>query len=112
MLFFLRQIPTSSLCRFENHQFNIRMQQIKGKGFLLVSKDTASRGFDLPQTSHIYNFDHPKIVTDYFHREQERSVQSFSKSECSVTILITEEQFVLQSFHNELKFHSQQLSLE
>uniref|UniRef100_A0A453GW72 RNA helicase n=2 Tax=Aegilops tauschii subsp. strangulata TaxID=200361 RepID=A0A453GW72_AEGTS len=100
----------------EDMNFNARatsFTEVKGKGFLLVSTDIASRGFDLPQTSHIYNFDLPKTATDYLHRAGRTGREPFSKSECSVTTLITEEErFVLQRFQNELKFHSQQLPLE
>ncbi|EMS47212.1 DEAD-box ATP-dependent RNA helicase 58, chloroplastic [Triticum urartu] len=100
----------------EDMNFNARatsFTEVKGKGFLLVSTDIASRGFDLPQTSHIYNFDLPKTATDYLHRAGRTGREPFSKSECSVTTLITEEEhFVLQRFQNELKFHSQRLPLE
>lgn len=100
----------------ENMNFNARatsFTEVKEKGFLLVSTDIASRGFDLPQISHIYNFDLPKTATDYLHRAGRTGREPFSKSECSVTTLITEdEHFVLQRFQNELKFHSQELPLE
>jgi superfamily II DNA/RNA helicase len=97
----------------KNHERNARLQEVKEKGFLLVSTDIAGRGFDLPQTSHIYNFDLPKTATDYLHRAGRTGREPFSKSECTVTTLITEdEHFVLQRFQNELKFHSEQLPLE
>ena len=88
-------------------------QEVKGRGFLLVSTDIASRGFDLPQTSHIYNFDLPKTATDYLHRAGRTGREPFSRLECGVTTLITdEEHFVLQRFQNELKFHCEELPLE
>jgi ERCC4-related helicase len=91
----------------------IPLQEVKGRGFLLVSTDIASRGFDLPQTSHIYNFELPKTATDYLHRAGRTGREPFSKVECSVTTLITEyEHFVLQRFQNELKFHCENLHLE
>uniref|UniRef100_A0ACD5XHE0 Uncharacterized protein n=1 Tax=Avena sativa TaxID=4498 RepID=A0ACD5XHE0_AVESA len=100
----------------EDMNFNARatsFTEVKGKGFLLVSTDIASRGFDLPQTSHIYNFDLPKTATDYLHRAGRTGREPFSKAECSATTLITEdEHFVLQRFQNELKFHAQELPLE
>ncbi|KAK3166613.1 hypothetical protein QOZ80_1AG0048090 [Eleusine coracana subsp. coracana] len=100
----------------EDMNFNARatsFSEVKGRGFLLVSTDIASRGFDLPQTSHIYNFELPKTATDYLHRSGRTGREPFSKVECSVTTLITEdEQFVLQRFQNELKFHCEELHLE
>ncbi|BAD87358.1 putative RNA helicase [Oryza sativa Japonica Group] len=89
------------------------LEEVKGKGFLLVSTDIASRGFDLPQTSHIYNFDLPKTAIDYLHRAGRTGREPFSKLACSVTTLITEdEHFVLQRFQNELKFHCEELPVE
>jgi len=86
---------------------------VKGRGFLLVSTDIASRGFDLPQTSHIYNLDLPKTATDYLHRAGRTGREPFSRLECGVTTLVTEdEHFVLQRFQNELKFHCEELPLE
>ncbi|XP_006646732.1 DEAD-box ATP-dependent RNA helicase 58, chloroplastic [Oryza brachyantha] len=100
----------------EDMNFNARaisFTEVKGKGFLLVSTDIASRGFDLPQTSHIYNFDLPKTAVDYLHRAGRTGREPFSKSACSVTTLITEDElFVLQRFQNELKFHCEELPLE
>lgn len=89
------------------------MQEVKGRGFMLVSTDIASRGFDLPQTSHIYNFDLPKTATDYLHRAGRTGREPFSRLECGVTTLITEDEyFVLQRFQNELKFHCDEVPLE
>ncbi|EEC72249.1 hypothetical protein OsI_05378 [Oryza sativa Indica Group] len=100
----------------EDMNFNARatsFTEVKGKGFLLVSTDIASRGFDLPQTSHIYNFDLPKTAIDYLHRAGRTGREPFSKLACSVTTLITEdEHFVLQRFQNELKFHCEELPVE
>ncbi|TKW37002.1 hypothetical protein SEVIR_1G019000v4 [Setaria viridis] len=100
----------------EDMNFNARaasFSEVMGRGFMLVSTDIASRGFDLPQTSHIYNFDLPKTATDYLHRAGRTGREPFSRLECSVTTLITEdEHFVLQRFQNELKFHCEELPLE
>ncbi|XP_066389400.1 DEAD-box ATP-dependent RNA helicase 58, chloroplastic-like isoform X2 [Miscanthus floridulus] len=100
----------------EDMHFNARaasFSEVKGRGFLLVSTDIASRGFDLPQTSHIYNFDLPKTATDYLHRAGRTGREPFSRLECGVATLITEEEhFVLQRFQNELKFHCEELPLE
>ncbi|XP_066389375.1 DEAD-box ATP-dependent RNA helicase 58, chloroplastic-like isoform X4 [Miscanthus floridulus] len=100
----------------EDMNFNARaasFSEVKGRGFLLVSTDIASRGFDLPQTSHIYNFDLPKTATDYLHRAGRTGREPFSRLECGVATLITEEEhFVLQRFQNELKCHCEELPLE
>ncbi|KAG2649844.1 DEAD-box ATP-dependent RNA helicase 58, chloroplastic-like [Panicum virgatum] len=100
----------------EDMNFNARaasFSEVKGRGFMLVSTDIASRGFDLSQTSHIYNFDLPRMATDYLHRAGRTGREPFSRLECGVTTLITEdEHFVLQRFQNELKFHCEELPLE
>nr|XP_034584588.1 DEAD-box ATP-dependent RNA helicase 58, chloroplastic-like [Setaria viridis] len=75
----------------EEMNFNARaasFPDVKGIGFMLVSTDTASRGFDLPKTSHIYN------------------------SELPTTLITEDEHFVLQRFQNELKFHCEEPPLE
>lgn len=40
----------------------------KGEIKLLVASDVAARGLDLPDVSHIYNFDVPVTAEDYVHR--------------------------------------------
>ncbi|XP_073004511.1 DEAD-box ATP-dependent RNA helicase 58, chloroplastic isoform X1 [Typha latifolia] len=100
----------------EDMNFNARatsFSEIRQQGFLLVSTDIAGRGFDLPQTTHIYNFDLPKSAVDYLHRAGRTGRIPFSKDECHVTTLISpEERFVLQRFENELMFHCEELSFE
>uniref|UniRef100_A0A0A9DB17 RNA helicase n=1 Tax=Arundo donax TaxID=35708 RepID=A0A0A9DB17_ARUDO len=109
----LIQDPSRLTITFLHYTHCSCLQEVKGRGFLLVSTDIASRGFDLPQTSHIYNFDLPKTATDYLHRAGRTGREPFSKSECGVTTLITEdEHFVLQRFQNELKFHCEDHPLE
>lgn len=42
---------------------------VKGRGdYLLVATDIAARGVDLPETTHIYNFDLPRDAVNYLHR--------------------------------------------
>jgi superfamily II DNA/RNA helicase len=40
----------------------------KGEVTLLVASDVAARGLDIPDVSHIYNFDVPYHADDYVHR--------------------------------------------
>lgn len=80
----------------------------------MVATDLASRGFDLPETTHVYNFDLPRTAVDYLHRAGRTGRIPFSNDKCStVTSLITnEERFVLERFENELMFECEELSLE
>ncbi|PIN16523.1 ATP-dependent RNA helicase [Handroanthus impetiginosus] len=79
-------------------------------GYLLVATDIAARGVDLPETTHIYNFDLPKDAINYLHRAGRTCRKPFSDSKCFVTSIITaEERFVLQRFENELLFHCEEL---
>ncbi|EHA8589483.1 DEAD-box ATP-dependent RNA helicase 58, chloroplastic [Cocos nucifera] len=100
----------------EEMNFNARatsFSELRERGCLLVSTDIASRGFDLPQTTHIYNFDLPRSAVDYLHRAGRTGRIPFSKDKCSVTSLITkEERFVLQRFENVLMFQCEELVLE
>lgn len=40
----------------------------KGDASLLVASDVAARGLDIPDVSHVYNFDVPHHADDYVHR--------------------------------------------
>lgn len=98
----------------EDMNFNSRAASLteirQGGGFLLVSTDIAARGIDLPETTHIFNFDLPQTATDYLHRAGRAGRKPFSDRKCIVTNLITsEERFVLQRFENELMFSCQEL---
>ncbi|KAJ9684920.1 hypothetical protein PVL29_017084 [Vitis rotundifolia] len=69
----------------EDMNFNLRaasLSEVRQRGgYLLISTDIAARGVDLPETTHIYNFDLPRTV------------------KCCVTNIITsEERFVLQRY--------------
>ena len=69
-----------------------------------MATDLASRGFDLPETTHVYNFDLPRTAIDYLHRAGRMGWMPFS-NKCSVTSLTThKERFVLQRFEDELMF--------
>ncbi|XAR57227.1 RNA helicase [Bertholletia excelsa] len=100
----------------ESMNFNSRAASLsvmrQGGSFLLVATDLASRGVDLPETTHIYNFDLPKTAVDYLHRAGRTGRRPFSDDKCIVTSIITsEERFVLQRFENELMFHCEEMIL-
>ncbi|KAK4266387.1 hypothetical protein QN277_027321 [Acacia crassicarpa] len=108
--------PLDVLLLEEDMNFNSRAVSLlevrKGDGYLLVATDVASRGVDLPQMSHIYNFDLPKTAVDYLHRAGRTCRKPFSDMKCTVTTLIVpEERFVLQKYENELMFGCEELTL-
>ncbi|KAL6971519.1 hypothetical protein U1Q18_031198 [Sarracenia purpurea var. burkii] len=64
----------------------------RGGSYLLVATDLASRGVDLPDTTHIYNFDLPKTAVDYLHRAGRTGRKPFCDHKCIVTSIITSEE--------------------
>ncbi|GFP84000.1 dead-box ATP-dependent RNA helicase 58 chloroplastic [Phtheirospermum japonicum] len=56
----------------EEMNFNQRAASLtdvkQSEGYVLVATDIAARGVDLPETTHIYNFDLPKDAVNYLHR--------------------------------------------
>ncbi|KAJ4969217.1 hypothetical protein NE237_015918 [Protea cynaroides] len=100
----------------ENMNFNLRatsLLEVRQSGScILVATDIAARGIDLPETTHVYNFDLPKTAVDYLHRSGRTARKPFSDEKCTITNMITpKERFVLQRFENELMFHCNELSL-
>ncbi|KAJ1427208.1 P-loop containing nucleoside triphosphate hydrolase [Sesbania bispinosa] len=98
----------------DDMNFNSRAASLlevrKGGGHLLVATDIAARGVDLPEVSHIYNFDLPKTAIDYLHRAGRTCRKPFSDMNCTVTsIIVSEERFVLQRYENELMFICEEL---
>ncbi|XP_068326475.1 DEAD-box ATP-dependent RNA helicase 58, chloroplastic isoform X1 [Pyrus communis] len=98
----------------EDMNFNSRAASLsevrQGGSYLLVSTDIAARGVDLPDTTHIYNFDLPRTAVDYLHRAGRTGRKPFSDKKCSVTnIIMSEERFVLQKYENELMFNCEEL---
>lgn len=84
----------------------------RGGRFLLVATDLASRGVDLPETTHIYNFDLPKCAVDYLHRAGRTGRRPFSDKICYVcSVISSKERFVLQRYENELKFCCEEMFL-
>ncbi|KAG9457952.1 hypothetical protein H6P81_002460 [Aristolochia fimbriata] len=99
----------------EEMNFNARaasLTEVRQGGCILVATDIAGRGVDLPETTHIYNFNLPKTAINYLHRAGRTGRRPFSDEKCSVTTFITpEERFVLRRFENELMFQSEEISL-
>ncbi|CAI0466258.1 unnamed protein product [Linum tenue] len=98
----------------EDMNFNSRAASLselrEGEGYLLVATDIAARGVDLPETTHIYNFDLPRTAVDYLHRAGRTGRKPFSDEKCNVTSIITlEERFVLQRYENELMFNCEEV---
>ncbi|KAI6677789.1 hypothetical protein NL676_038585 [Syzygium grande] len=82
------------------------------EGYLIVATDIAARGIDLPETTHIYNFDLPRSAVDYLHRAGRTGRKPFSNNKCVVTsIIASEERFVLKRYENELMFVCEELVL-
>ncbi|XP_021761107.1 DEAD-box ATP-dependent RNA helicase 58, chloroplastic-like isoform X4 [Chenopodium quinoa] len=100
----------------EDQNFNSRAASLlevrKKNCYLIVATDLAARGVDLPETTHIYNFDLPKSAVHYLHRAGRAGRKPFSDDKCIVTSIIApEEYFVLQRFEHELKFHCEEFFL-
>ncbi|XP_065630585.1 DEAD-box ATP-dependent RNA helicase 58, chloroplastic isoform X2 [Quercus suber] len=100
----------------EDMNFNSRAASLsevrQGGSYLLVATNIAARGVDLPETTHIYNFDLPRTAVDYLHRAGRTGRKPFSDNKCTVTnILTSEERFVLQRYENELLFNCEELIL-
>ncbi|KAL9264953.1 DEAD-box ATP-dependent RNA helicase 58, chloroplastic-like protein [Drosera capensis] len=100
----------------EDMNFNSRAVSLADvrlkESFLIVATDLAARGLDLPETTHIYNYDLPKSAIHYLHRAGRTGRKPFAKSECIVTsIIVPGERFVLERFENELRFNAKELVL-
>uniref|UniRef100_A0A1D1YN51 RNA helicase n=1 Tax=Anthurium amnicola TaxID=1678845 RepID=A0A1D1YN51_9ARAE len=99
----------------EDMNYNARatsLSEVRQGSCILVATDIAGRGVDLPETTHIYNFDLPKTAVDYLHRAGRAGRRPFSDDTCVVTSLISpEERFVLQRFENELMFNCEELQM-
>ncbi|CAN1774818.1 DEAD-box ATP-dependent RNA helicase 58, chloroplastic [Linum perenne] len=87
---------------------NIEMRQ--GEGYLLIATDIAARGVDLPETTHIYNFDLLRNAVDYLHRAGRAGRKPFSGEKCNVTNIIKpKERFVLQKYEDVLMFNCEEV---
>lgn len=71
---------------------------------LLVATELAARGIDVPNVSHVYNYEWPQSVTSYIHRAGRTGRRPITEERGTVTSFITpKELFVLQRVENELK---------
>ncbi|KAG6732095.1 hypothetical protein I3843_01G153300 [Carya illinoinensis] len=99
----------------EDTNFHLRaasLSEVRRGNYILVATDIAARGVDLPETTHIYNFDLPRTAVDYLHRAGRTGRKPFSENKCTVTsILSSEERFVLKRYENELLFNCEELIL-
>ncbi|XP_021889418.1 DEAD-box ATP-dependent RNA helicase 58, chloroplastic isoform X2 [Carica papaya] len=108
--------PLDVLLLEEDMNFNSRAASLlevrQRGGYLLVATDVAARGIDLPETTHIYNFDLPGTAVDYLHRAGRAGRKPFSDKKCAVTnFIMSGERFVLQRYENELMFNCEELIL-
>lgn len=91
---------TSSLADFQN-----------GK-HLLVATDVAARGLDIPDISHVYNFDLPPTAIAYLHRGGRTARKPLTYDQGTVTTFVTEQEaFVFQRYQNEIMFQSTELDI-
>ncbi|KAI7736392.1 hypothetical protein M8C21_025516, partial [Ambrosia artemisiifolia] len=69
--------------RAASFSVNYSKQELRqGGSYLLVATDIAGRGVDLPDTTHIYNFDLPKDAVHYLHRAGRTGRKPFSEVIC------------------------------
>ena len=52
----------------QNYRINALEKFKKGESRILITTDVASRGLDIPDISHVINFEVPEIPEDYIHR--------------------------------------------
>ncbi|XP_039156967.1 DEAD-box ATP-dependent RNA helicase 58, chloroplastic [Eucalyptus grandis] len=76
----------------EDMNFNARAASLlevrQNEGYFFVATDIAARGIDLPETTHIYDFDLPRSAIDYLHRAGRTGRKPFSDKKCVVTSII------------------------
>ncbi|CAN1347675.1 DEAD-box ATP-dependent RNA helicase 58, chloroplastic, partial [Linum perenne] len=93
------------------NEFSSLVQEMRqGEGYLLIATDIAARGVDLPETTHIYNFDLLRNAVDYLHRAGRAGRKPFSGEKCNVTNIIKpKERFVLQKYEDVLMFNCEEV---
>lgn len=83
-----------------------------GEKKLMVATELAARGLDLPEVSHVYNFDLPRDATSYLHRGGRTGRRPVEREEGVVTNLVTEKEvFALRRIENELRVSSTRVEL-
>ena len=90
------------------------IQEFPSENHILIATDLASRGLDIPEVSHVYNFDIPPAATTYIHRGGRTARKPLDSSYDSLvtTFLTKEELFVYQRYQNEIKFPSTQIDID
>ena len=86
------------------------VQDFRDSQCLLVATELAARGLDLPEVTHVYNFEWPPSVTSYIHRAGRRPI---TEDVGTVTSFITfKELFVLRRLENELSLKFAALNVQ
>jgi Superfamily II DNA and RNA helicases len=65
---FPEQIGVIHSNKSQNFRINALERFKNGVSRILISTDVASRGLDIPDISHVINFDVPEVAEDYIHR--------------------------------------------
>eukprot|EP00271_Cylindrocystis_brebissonii_P016294 TRINITY_DN3968_c0_g1_i1.p1 TRINITY_DN3968_c0_g1~~TRINITY_DN3968_c0_g1_i1.p1 ORF type:complete len:341 (-),score=85.50 TRINITY_DN3968_c0_g1_i1:209-1231(-) len=75
----------------------------EGQSSLLVATELAARGLDLPEVSHVYNFDLPQLSSSYLHRAGRTGRRPLAMEQGVVTTLVgSKEVFALKRLANDL----------
>ncbi|KAK4533462.1 hypothetical protein CCYA_CCYA17G4344 [Cyanidiococcus yangmingshanensis] len=69
-----------------------------GEARLLLTTDLASRGLDIPDTSHVFNFDLPETAEQYAHRVGRTG--RIGREGRAISIITSAEHFVLERYSN------------
>ncbi|KAH7282659.1 hypothetical protein KP509_35G042200 [Ceratopteris richardii] len=76
---------------------------------LLLATDLAGRGLDIPEVTHIYNYELPATAIDYVHRGGRTARKPFNSKCGTITTLLTEKElFVYERYQNEIMFESRE----
>lgn len=91
----------------------VSVQDFRDGRCLLVATELAARGLDLPEVSHVYNFEWPPSVTSYIHRAGRTGRRPITEDLGTVTSFITsKELFVLRRLENELSLKFAALNVQ
>ncbi len=93
----LRRLGFSCACIHGDHSMSERKAAIKnfneGSRDILIATDVAARGLDLPEVSHVYNFDMPANAAIFVHRAG-RTARAGNKGVVVTLVLATEIEFL------------------